>query len=128
LVGSSVEAEQIVSELVQGCGCSRADITLAARGPQSELTGGPGTTGDRSGDQGGTLVTVRAPSDEAAQCAAQLMKTRGQRHPAEETVGKGRLHVSKKAGGAGKPPPYAGPERRKRRISFSGLERRVAMR
>jgi uncharacterized protein (TIGR02271 family) len=47
LVDSAQEAERMVGELIGSCGCDRADIGLMARGEQSELTGGAGTTGDR---------------------------------------------------------------------------------
>jgi hypothetical protein len=112
LVASPAEAERMVGLLVERCGCGRSDITLAAQGPQSELTG-RGTTGERSGGEGGTRITVLAQSDEAAQCAKQIL------------MGSTRLHALKPA--RAKKPAYAGPERRKRRISFSGLERRTAM-
>jgi hypothetical protein len=110
VVGSAAEAERMVGQLVERCGCSRADITLAAQGPQSELTG-RGTTGERSGAHGGTVITVHAKSDEAAQCAKQIL---GGRTPRA---------AKNRAGNSS----YGGPERRKRKMSFSGLERRVAM-
>jgi hypothetical protein len=132
LVNSSNEAERMVNELTQKCGCSRSDITLAAQGPQSELTG-RGTTGERSGGEGGTLITVQAKSEEAAQCAAQIMNARPSEAQAESakqaqtgTIRRSRLRAAKPGSGPVRP-SYDGPERRKRNMSFSGLDRRAAM-
>jgi uncharacterized protein (TIGR02271 family) len=38
------EAESVVRDLTQSCGCERSDIGLMARGPQSEATGATGAT------------------------------------------------------------------------------------
>jgi hypothetical protein len=52
----------------------------------------------------------------------------GERQVVEGTLGKARLRASKAPGSASTPPAYNGPERRKRRISFSGMDRRSEMR
>lgn len=48
LMETREEAARVVQELTEKCNCDRSDIGLAARGSQGEVTGGAGTTGDRT--------------------------------------------------------------------------------
>jgi uncharacterized protein (TIGR02271 family) len=50
LMDTSQEAESVVRDLMNRCGCSRSDIGLVARGSQGEVSRGAGATGDR-GDE-----------------------------------------------------------------------------
>lgn len=50
LMDTHQEAASVVEDLTQQCGCDRSDIGIAARGSQSEVTGGAGVSGDRSDD------------------------------------------------------------------------------
>jgi len=52
LMDTPREAESVVRDLTSSCGCSRDDIGLMARGEQSEVTGGAGTTGEHTSDIG----------------------------------------------------------------------------
>lgn len=49
LMDTPAEAESVVRDLAQSCGCERSDIGLMARGPQSEATGATGATSEHSG-------------------------------------------------------------------------------
>jgi hypothetical protein len=141
LVDSSKEAEGVVSELMQSCGCDRSDIGLMARDSEGEATGGLVKLGVPEHEahyyaegvrRGGTLVTVRARTDEAADCAAQVMRNHGaagkQSTQREKTV-RGTIRktdVRAENAARGAKAAYTGPERRRRKIAFSGLDRRVA--
>jgi uncharacterized protein (TIGR02271 family) len=48
LMETREEAARVVRDLTEKCNCDRSDIGLAARGSQGEVTGGAGTTGDRT--------------------------------------------------------------------------------
>jgi hypothetical protein len=104
--------------------------------------------------RGGTLITVHARSEETADCAAQVMRKHGatdieeraarwkqegwsgrlstsdevlpvRQQTVRDTLHKTDVRVERSATGSTRPSSYTGPERRKRKIAFSGVERRA---
>ena len=56
LMDTPAEAESVVRDLTQSCGCDRADIGLMARGSQSEATGATGDTSQKA-ERGGDMAS-----------------------------------------------------------------------
>ena len=120
LLEAYVKSDEVVQDLLRGCGVRTEDVATVKGGAVSVLTqlGVPEGHARQLADglqRGGSLITVQAMTDEAAVCVAALMRRHGAADivipPSGDDLPPGSLYVGpdrRRGGGSN----YKGAERR----------------